>query len=74
MLLEINGFELVYANLFIDESTVLLYATHGRNSLAKIFKNLDIKLEIILSDCQNNYVGISNMISSAAKSISFKIK
>ena len=52
MLLEIDGFELVYANLFIDGATVLSYATQ-KEQLAEISKNL------ALHNIGNNFVGLS---------------
>jgi len=43
-------------------------STNKKNNFAKISKNLDTDLKIILLAHQNNYIGNSSIMSNAAKS------
>jgi len=44
-----------------------LYTLHNKNNFIEISKNLNTDLKIILLNYQNNYVGILNMMSNAAR-------
>jgi len=44
---------------------------HGKNGLAKVLKNLDTELKIILKP-QNNYAEHLNFNDNAAKSLTFQ--
>jgi len=60
-------FRLLKSNL--DHFLLIFLSVHEKNTFVEVSKNLgiDTDLKIILSDCQNNYIERSSIMSNAAK-------